>query len=191
MNWLDAGKTEKPSLFIHPSGLVSDEAYWDSGKIDAAFVHQNIVAKSVLEFGCGNGRILKHVKYEEVYGVDISPEVISNLNNAYLVKDFHKTVDAIFSITVFIHLKRQEAIDALKWIYDHLKDTGRAYLQIPIYYTDQEPVHFADVGVWSARSFVNCVSDLGFKIDDMRVNSGEFSDSNIGPYHGYFQVLSK
>ena len=191
MEWQDVGRLENANIYIHPSANISNEAYWASGEYDAAIIQCRIDAGSVLEFGCGNGRILKNLYYFELYGVDICPELIDGLENAYLVSDFHKTVDAVFALSVFIHLKREEAKIALKWIYDHLKDGGKAYLQIPIYDKDREPESFSDVGVWSEESFVNSVKSIGFTIDELYTNSGEFSYSNVGINHNLFQVLSK
>jgi SAM-dependent methyltransferase len=191
MNWLDVGKMANPNPIMHPSGNNSDEDYWYSGEHDAFLIHNKIYADSVLEFGCGNGRILQNLYYAEVYGVDISPELIAGLDNAFLVKDFDKKVDAVFSLNVLIHLKRGETCEAIKWIYDHLNDDGKAYLQIPIYDSDREPDSLTDVGVWSEKSFRDFVGAVGFTIVDLYTNSGSFSYSNIGPNHNEFQVLSK
>ncbi len=191
MDWLEVGRLKNVNGYIHPSGNVSDDAYWASGEYDASIIQCQIDAPSVLEFGCGNGRILKNLYYFELYGVDISSELIAGLENAYLVSEFDKTVDAVFSLSVFIHLKKEDAKAALSWIYDHLNIGGKAYLQIPIYDKDREPELFNDVGVWSEKHFVDFVTSLGFKIEELYTNPGEFSYSNIGVNHNLFQVLSK
>jgi SAM-dependent methyltransferase len=191
-SWFDAGKSKEANGYIHPAGNISEDEYWASGRDDALIVQQKIGnADSVLEFGCGNGRILKNLCYREIYGVDISPELVKGLDSACLVSEFSKTVDAVFSLSVFIHLKRHEAIEALQWIYDHLNPGGKAYLQIPIYDTDREPESFIDVGVWSRDTFVDCVSRIGFKIMEINASNGAFSFEAIGSNHNQFQVLSK
>ena len=191
-SWLDAGKSKHENGYIHPAGNISEDAYWSSGRDDARIIEQKFGnADNVLEFGCGNGRILRALSHPKAYGVDISPELIAGLNNACLVSEFNKTVDAVFSLSVFIHLKRHEAVEALQWIYDHLNLDGMAYLQIPIYDTDMEPVSFIDVGVWSRETFVDCVSRIGFKIMEIKASNGAFSYKAIGSNHNQFQVLSK
>lgn len=191
-NWIEAGKSDRANGYIHPSGDISEEAYWESGRKDAQQIQWAIGdAGSVLEFGCGNGRILRHMAYSNVYGVDISPELIAGLENACLVSEFTGSVDAIYSMSVFIHLQRHEAVEALQWIRNHLTESGKAFLQIPIYDTDRDPNSFIDVGVWSATEFVKLVSEAGFKIMEMHVNSGVFAYDNVGPNHNALQVLIK
>ena len=192
LSWTDVGRSKDANKYIHPAGGKSDEEYWSSGLSDA----QNIQLKignvdTILEFGCGNGRILRAISHPKVYGVDISPEFVSGLENGYLVDEFTEIVDSVYSLSVFIHLKRHEAIKALQWIYDHLSHNGKAYLQIPIYDTDTEPNSFIDVGVWSSSEFTKCVNQIGFKVVEMWVNTGSFSYDNIGPNHNKLQVLEK
>lgn len=191
MDWLEVGRLKNVNPYIHPSGNISDDAYWASGEYDASIIQCQVDANSVLEFGCGNGRILKNLYYFELYGVDICPELIEGLENAYLVSEFDKTVDAVFSLSVFIHLNKKDGREALQWIYDHLNPGGKAYLQIPIYEKDREPESFTDVGVWSEKNFVDFVTSIGFKIEELYTNEGEFSYSNIGINHNLFQVLAK
>lgn len=191
-NWIDAGKSYRANRYIHPSGDVSDEAYWASGRKDAQKIEQAIGdADTVLEFGCGNGRILRALDHPKAYGVDISPELIAGLNNACLVSEFNKTVDAVFSLSVLIHLTRHQAVEALQWIYEHLNEGGKAYLQIPVYDLGREPNSWIDVGTWSPLEFATLVSQVGFKIVEMHVSPGSFSYANIGPNHNEFHVLVK
>lgn len=193
MNWKDVAKLPKKErdLYLHPAANISEQAYWESGEYDASLIQCQIEANSVLEFGCGNGRILKNLYYSELYGVDISPEMIVGVENASLVSDFHKQVEAIFSWSVFIHLTSQEKKKALQWIYDHLIVGGRAYLQIPIYDKTREPESFIDVGVLSLEDFMNVVKSVGFTVEELHSNYGEFSYSNVGANHNLFQVLKK
>ena len=192
LSWIDVGKSKDANKYIHPAGSKSDEEYWFSGRYEAQSIQQKIgVADSILEFGCGNGRILRNIDHPHVYGVDISPELIAGLENAYLVSEFTKIVDAIYSISVFIHLKRIEAIEALKWIYEHLSPNGKAYLQIPIYEADRDPYSFIDVGVWCPAEFIKCINQVGFEIEQMWVSAGLFSYDNIGLNHNELQVLTK
>lgn len=191
-DWVEAGKSSRANGYIHPSGDISKEAYWESGREDASLVLAAIGSvDSVLEFGCGNGRILHSLQHPKAYGVDISPEVLVAVKNAYLVSEFDKTVEAVYSSSVFIHLKRTGAMEALQWIYDHLNAGGRAYLQIPIYDEDREPNSFIDVGVWSLKSFIEAVTKVGFKVQEVKTNEGTFSYDSIGKNHYQFQVLVK
>jgi cyclopropane fatty-acyl-phospholipid synthase-like methyltransferase len=193
MNWKDVAKLPEQArnVYLHPAANASSQAYWESGEYDASLIQCQIEANSVLEFGCGNGRILKNLYYSELYGVDISPEMITGVENASLVSDFHKQVEAIFSWSVFIHLTSAEKLEAMKWIYDHLKVGGRAYLQIPIYDKTREPESFIDVGVLSLEDFMSMAKQVGFTVEEIHSNYGEFSYSNVGANHNLFQVLKK
>jgi SAM-dependent methyltransferase len=191
-SWIDAGKSNRANGYIHPSGDVSQDAYEASGRDDALVISQKIGdADSVLEFGCGNGRILRNLHHPNVYGVDISPELIAGLDNACLVSEFTGAVDAIYSVSVFIHLKRNEAAEALRWIHEHLNPGGKAYLQIPVYEIGREPDSWLDVGVWSPIEFAICATQNKFSVIEMWGNAGAFDYESIGPHHNALQVLIK
>lgn len=70
---------------IHPTREhVSEEAYWESGRLQAEVVHELLPeGGTVLDFGCGDGRIaipLAKLGFE-VYAVDAAPEMLERLRH--------------------------------------------------------------------------------------------------------------
>lgn len=109
---------------IHPTREhVSEQAYWDSGRLQAELVLSYLPdGGSVLDFGCGDGRIaipLAKLGFE-VFAVDAAPEMLERLEHNAEVQqvdgihtilsdgttDLGKLVgrvDAINARAVFIH----------------------------------------------------------------------------------------
>ena len=198
MGWLELGNDPEAKQIIHPSG-VDIEQYNKSGLGNAKTI-QDFIPKpfKVMEYGCGTGRILRHIKDCEKVGVDIVPEFIEECKSegidAHLIKDynFNGDCDIIFAITVFIHLSKKDAMIALENIYKGLKVGGLALLQMPIYDKDKEPNEWFDVGVWSEKSLREACDKVGFEVDTLYMNPGEFDFiTNIGEHHDSTHILRK
>ena len=202
MTWKDwveneTNKKITSSEAIHPSGI-NERDYFISGFCDAFKIMEELnfpYDKTILEYGCGNSRILRHLKEYDAYGVDIVPDFVEESRdlgcNAYELKDLEILVDIVYSYTVFIHLKKDECREALKYIYDKLKPDGLAYLQIPIYDSNRTGCSFIDINTFDEKTFKKMVDDEGFEILSMIKSEGVFDYSNIGVNHDKFQVLKK
>jgi len=197
MSWKKIGNSPKAKEYIHPSGNNLD-AYNSSGKESADLIQRLIPSFfKVLEYGCGTGRIMQHLKGCVVEGVDIVPEFVQECKEAGLhcseIKDYHFNADCdiIYSITVFIHLNKKDGLDALKNIWKGLKVGGKALLQIPIYDTSKEPNSWIDVGTWTLSELKNACNQIGFNLLEINTNPGSFSYENIGKNHDAVQVLQK
>jgi len=204
MSWKEIAKTSKGLEYIHPSGY-DEQLYNMSGKESGEEVQKYIKTPTsiignynkVLEYGCGTGRIMRHIKDCVLEGVDIAPEFVEACNNngfkAREVKDynFNEDCDIIYSITVFIHLSKKDAFIALKNIHKGLKQGGLALLQIPLYETNKEPNNFIDVGSWTVELLGEMCDKIGFSIESMYTNTGSFSYNNIGVNHNKLQILKK
>jgi SAM-dependent methyltransferase len=185
---------------IHPSGT-DEKKYFNSGLLDANKIKEecNFGDNSkILEYGCGNGRILTHLQNYNIYGVDLVQDFLDDANkngikNLYNIKDeLLKSFEIIFCYTVFIHLSDEDTINALKYIYDKLKIKGRAYLQIPLY--EKQTNHdgnFICVRTWETKNIFSILENIGFKILDFKVNTGKFNYYNIGKNHNNFLILSR
>jgi len=197
MSWKEIGKTEKAKEYIHPSGNNEGE-YLVSG-IKSAQIIQSYIPKpfKVLEYGCGDGRILRHIKDCQTVGLDIVPEFVSACVSYGLyskeIKNytFKEDCDIVYSITVFIHLSKKDGYEALNNIWKALKPEGIALLQIPIYDTSKEPNSFIDVGTWTEKELRDACFNTGFELLEVNSNKGSFSYENIGKNHEALQVLKK
>lgn len=204
MSWTEIAKTSKGLVYIHPTGY-DEQLYNESGRESAEEVQKYIKSPTsiignyfkVLEYGCGTGRIMRHIKECVLEGVDIAPEFVEACNanglKASEVKDykFEGDCDIIYSITVFIHLSKKDAFVALKNIYRGLKKGGLALLQIPIYETNKEPDSFIDVGSWTDELLKEMCDKIGFSIESMYANTGSFNYHRIGINHEKLQILKK
>jgi SAM-dependent methyltransferase len=185
---------------IHPSGVDNDK-YYLSGLESAnkikkdCFLNKN---HKILEYGCGNGRILKHLQDYNIYGVDLVKDFLNDgreqrIKNLYHLNDnLNILFDVIFSYTVFIHLNNEDTISALKYIYNHLNKNGKAYLQIPLYEVGtNHDGNFICVRTWETDKLFPILENMGFKILNYKINKGKFDYNNIGQHHEEFLVLSK
>jgi len=197
MSWIEAGKSVNAKVYIHPSGW-STELYKSSGKETAKMIQKYIkTGEKVLEYGCGNGRLMRHLTDCKLRGVDIVPEFVNECIkeglDATLIKeyDFNGDLDVIYCITVFIHLSKQDGKEALINICKGLKVGGIALLQIPIYDENKDPNCWIDVGTWTEELLRKTCDEIGFDIVELHKNSGAFSYENIGENHDKVQILKK
>ncbi len=199
LDWMDKEENKKitPDEAIHPTGK-NERDYFISGFVDA----YNIIGelnfpydKKILEFGCGNGRILKHLREFDSWGVDIVPDFVKSCKEQNLkvfeLQDLKEEFDIVFSFTVFIHLKKHEAREALKYINKVLKKGGTAHLQIPIYESNRDGCSFIDINTFDEKTFIKMIKEEGFEIKELNKNEGHFSYENFGINHDKFQVLIK
>jgi len=194
-SWIEAAETDKADWYIHPSGGTED--YELSGKKIADEIMRLVKPSDKLaEYGCGNGRIMRHIK-NDCTGFDIVHKFVQQANESglkgYHIDDMHKHTgfDAIYSITVFIHLNKQDGKEALRKVHHSLKQGGLGLLQIPVYDVAKEPKDFIDVGVWDKQQLEDACKEIGFEIVELYTNPGEFSFTAIGENHLKMQVLRK
>ncbi|MBE5749627.1 MAG: class I SAM-dependent methyltransferase [Clostridiales bacterium] len=112
------------------------------------------VYKTVLEIGCGTGRIAKKIikQCKKYVGIDISSKTVDvaknhfkDFNNAFFInEDFLKykdteKYDVIFSTLTFMHIKDKKK--ALNNVFNLLKNKGEFILSI-----DKNQQNFIDTG---------------------------------------------
>ena len=185
---------------IHPSG-VNEEDYFKSGLESAKKIKKDCFLEhslTILEYGCGNARILKHLQDYNIYGVDLVQDFLDDgikngIKNLYNIETpLNEKFDIIFSYTVFIHLNNEDTINALKYIYDHLSDYGRAYLQIPLYdLGTNHDGNFICVRTWTIGDLMPILHKLGFIVESFKVSNDKFDYNKIGEHHEEFMVLTK
>jgi SAM-dependent methyltransferase len=112
----------------------TDQEFEDEGKEEANNISRFIKEDyTVLDYGCGIGRVLKYVKAKRKIGLDISEKYLEIANNDktseyYLVDKFNEQVDFIYSLSVLQHNNEIERDKIIKSIVCLLKDGGRALI---------------------------------------------------------------
>jgi cyclopropane fatty-acyl-phospholipid synthase-like methyltransferase len=187
-DWKTNGRTFMD--LIHPSAGISVDAYAHSGMYDALKLRKILTGKC-LEYGCGNGRILRHLQDLDIYGVDLVTEFVEDgiskgIKNLYTLETLNELFDTIYSITVFIHLNDEQTEKALIWIRNHIRENGIAYLQIPLYEKDTpHNGNFMNVRTFTKDKLETLLSKCKLKLVDYKVSKGQFCYENIGEYHYY------
>ncbi len=139
-------------------------------------------SKSVLEIGCGTGRLLKKIigTFQEYTGIDISPKTVERAkahflqeNVRFIIGDFIKqvfdcTYDVIYSSLTFMHVKEKR--NALQKVYSLLNKEGRFVLS-----TDKSQNQIIDTGYSqieiypdNSQSIAKALGEIGFQ--EVRVN---------------------
>jgi len=200
--WFQAekGKISKAiaDFVIHPAGLDGADEWERTGKENADYTIGELdlkLSESVMEYGCGNGRILKHLGNYESYGVDIVPdfveEAVSLGCKAFLLEDFTECVDKAYSLTVFIHLRHSQAETALHYIHDHLKEGGKAYIQALVYEKDKDATNFSDMTCYTPETWTQMVEKCGFNLIKIWENKGDIDEGKYGANHNKYHILEK
>jgi SAM-dependent methyltransferase len=124
---------------------------------------QNVIPDNatVLEYGCGVGRILRYVKAARRIGVDVSPSFLEEaarhdieplLTEDVTIDVPDDTVDFASSIMVFQHLDRERHRERIAEIRRVLKPDGRALIQFP-----RDPVYYGASYYYSAEEITGYV----------------------------------
>lgn len=187
--WTEAAKKTDRNGYIYPRAT-DPEVYELSGKKDAAYVMQYLKPSDyVMDYGCGTGRVLKHIPNQKV-GIDAVKEMARSVDG-FLPEEFTDKVDVIYSLSVFIHNSKAAGEQMIKWMSEHINKGGTLLLQIPIYDVDKEPGGWIDVGVWTEKQLRAVAEKYGLTIIELNTNPGEFSFEKVGENHGKFQILTK
>lgn len=215
MSWIQASEGPHRLYAVHPSGN-NPEEWKRSGEqaaqelVDHKYFPKRAADRSsgelvrVLEYGCGPGRILgplsKHAEVE-AHGVDIAHSYIrecrdhglfASLVSRDVARAFNgRKFDVVFALTVFIHLNKQDAREAMKYCFEALDSGGIALLQIPIYRKSRDPESWTHIGCFSEHDLVEMAHSVGFEIVELYINDREFDYNNLGPYHSHYQVFRK
>lgn len=144
---------------------------------------------SVLEYGCGDGRLARFVECRELYVVDVSIAAIqatlANVPHAKVYR-FDKPVDLMFSANVFIHLTHSMIASTLYFMARYAK---RFAIQMPIYEESREGCDWIDVTTATPVQWIQWCDEAGLDVVELRANRGAFDWEKIGPSHHELQIL--
>lgn len=133
--------------------------------------------KSVLEIGCGTGRIAAKIanSVKNYVGIDISAKTIErakqhfacNTNMQFLCGDFlvyrfRQSFDVIYSSLTFMHIKRKKS--AIKKTFDLLNERGKCIISIDKNQSDYIDTGYSKIKIYpdNPQSIEHFLRDSGF-----------------------------
>lgn len=129
----------------------TDEEFYDEGQKQANFLLKFYKPdNTVLEYGCGIGRILRYIKARRKIGLDISEKFLAiarleDDSEYYLEDDFYGKADFIYCLSVVQHNNHIERLHILDRINSLLAPGGVALISFPSdtsqIYNETEFVH--------------------------------------------------
>lgn len=150
--WSKFRKDDRTDILKNMADRVNTKDYWDTlwsstkrryekySMQRAWWLIKEKDAKSVLDVGCGNGRLLFGVKEgRDVFGIDISEVAIERMKREYGVGgvamdiyemgNLDRTFDFVVCNHTLEHLYRDEEV--VRLCYDRLNPNGTFYVAVP------------------------------------------------------------
>lgn len=180
---------------IHPTRALDEDAYWNSGKNQAALLGTVLPdGGKVVDFGCGDGRVaipLRALGYD-VTAVDASPTMLDRLrqydsgmptvvsDGTDLYGQLGKKTDAVVALAVLIHHGYADCLNLLAGLREAVKLGGTLILDWPI---SDEPVEgqaWLEVTTWSQQAHDDACNRIGLKAVDARLPWGVYKAVKAG-----------
>ncbi|MFF1341124.1 class I SAM-dependent methyltransferase [Streptomyces sp. NPDC058290] len=174
---IDAWNEADPSA-IHPTRGLSEEAYVESGQVQAELLATVLPAGCrVVDFGCGDGRVaipLAGLGYE-VTGADGSQAMLDRLtarspgmaavltDGTALAAQLGKKADAIVSLAVLIHHSYESAERIIAGLRAAVRVNGLLILDWPTSDDPHEGGGWISVTTWSRARQDEICQRLGLK----------------------------
>lgn len=178
---------------IHPH--LTEEDFWASGKsYYLEHLAENINPSDVvLDFGCGVGRIAKHVECSKMLLYDINEHYLKNalreVPGSKVIDpwNYDELIDVTYAISVFIHMDWQTA----EQIFKRLARISKCMLlQMPIYDVANEGKDWIDVTTYYKDQILVWARDVGFSAT-LYTSPGKFSYNKVGQCHEWTQVFTR
>ncbi|WP_328903293.1 class I SAM-dependent methyltransferase [Streptomyces sp. NBC_00441] len=175
---------------IHPLRQVSEDAYWDSGRAQAAMLATVIPdGAKVLDFGCGDGRVaipMAALGYE-ITAVDASQNMLDRLRKrapelTTVPADAdgiaghlgRRRMDAVYSLAVLIHHSYQDCLHIIGKLRAATKLGGILVLDWPVSETPSEADSWIGVTTWSKEQQADACVQLGLEPVDSELPWGVY-----------------
>ncbi|MFF8299567.1 class I SAM-dependent methyltransferase [Streptomyces globisporus] len=164
---------------IHPLRNVSEDAYWECGKAQAAMLASVIPdGAKVLDFGCGDGRVaipMANLGYE-VTAIDASQNMLDRLGErapdittvqadpggiaAHLGR---RRMDAVYTLAVLIHHSYQDCLHIITKLRAATKLGGILVLDWPVSDQPSEADSWIGVTTWSPQQQAEACAAIGLE----------------------------
>ncbi|MFE2973366.1 class I SAM-dependent methyltransferase [Streptomyces sp. NPDC059258] len=181
---------------IHPLRNVSEDAYWESGKGQAAMLATVIPdGAKVLDFGCGDGRVaipMAGLGFE-VTAVDASQNMLDRLTErdpditiAQADADGiaghlgRRRMDAVYTLAVLIHHSYQDCLHIIAKLRAATKLGGILILDWPISDTPSESDSWIGVTTWSREQQTEACAAIGLEPIDSDLPWGVYRAVKAG-----------
>jgi 2-polyprenyl-3-methyl-5-hydroxy-6-metoxy-1,4-benzoquinol methylase len=185
---IEAWDQADPSA-IHPTRAIDEDAYWDSGKNQAALLGTVLPGGcKVVDFGCGDGRVaipLRALGYD-VTAVDASPTMLDRLHQhdpdmptvvsdgTDLYGQLGKKTDAVIALAVLIHHSYADCLTLLAGLREAVKLGGILILDWPISDQPIEGQGWLEVTTWRQQAHDDACARIGLKPVDARLPWGVY-----------------
>lgn len=164
---------------IHPLRNVSEDAYWESGKGQAAMLASVIPdGAKVLDFGCGDGRVaipMAGLGFE-VTAVDASqnmldrladrdPDITTVQADADGIANHlgRRRMDAVYTLAVLIHHSYEDCLHIIGKLRAATKLGGILVLDWPTSETPSEADSWIGVTTWSEQQQADACLAIGLE----------------------------
>ncbi|MFF2100967.1 class I SAM-dependent methyltransferase [Streptomyces sp. NPDC058202] len=164
---------------IHPLRRVSEDAYWESGQVQAEML-ANVIpdGAKVMDFGCGDGRVAipMTVLGYEVTAVDSSQRMLDRLADRLPDADTvladadgiakhlgRRRMDAVYSLAVLIHHSYADCLNIIGKLRAATKLGGILVLDWPLSDQPSEADSWIGVTTWSKEQQADACATLGLE----------------------------
>ncbi|WP_282790914.1 class I SAM-dependent methyltransferase [Streptomyces sp. CC224B] len=184
---------------IHPTRHVSEDAYWESGQVQADMLAQVIPdGARVLDFGCGDGRVAIPLAAHgyEVTAVDSSQRMLDRLARLAFQRASLTTVnadadgiaahlgrrrmDAVYALAVLIHHSWADCLHIIGRLRAATKLGGILVLDWPVSETPEEADSWIGVTTWSAQQQADACQRIGLEPVDSGLPWGVYRAVKAG-----------
>lgn len=126
---------------VHPLYKKASDENMNSKSMFGLFLKNELFGKSILEVGCGSGRVLKYIskyyKHKELVGLDVSPIVNQTHQGIKFyqqdIVDFQleNKFEVVISSNVMEHISPLDITTHLRSIYNVLDNEGKLIINMP------------------------------------------------------------
>ncbi|MEV7492174.1 class I SAM-dependent methyltransferase [Streptomyces anulatus] len=181
---------------IHPLRNVSEDAYWESGKGQAAMLATVIPdGAKVLDFGCGDGRVAIPMAAAgfEVTAIDASRNMLDRLTGrnpdiTTVQADAdgiaghlgRRRMDAVYTLAVLIHHSYTDCLHIIGRLRAATKLGGILVLDWPVSETPSEADSWIGVTTWSREQQDEACAAIGLEPVDSNLPWGVYRAVKAG-----------